>query len=61
MFRYLGYTKSQLLDKLMYSNATICAAITFSVIPLISFWTYRYINVLCSKGRNNLGGGDELA
>jgi len=44
--RFLGYTKTQLLDKLMRSNANICAAITFSSIPILAFYVYRYYTVL---------------
>ncbi len=30
----------------MRSNARICATVTFSALPLIALWTYRYQTVL---------------
>ena len=40
--RYFGYTKAQMLDTVMRSNATICAAITFLLLPLGGYLVYRY-------------------
>jgi len=44
--RYLGKTKSQWLDKLMRSNANICAAISLSFFPIVAYYTWRYLNVI---------------
>ncbi len=41
--RFLGYTKSQILDFFMRSNARVCATISFSALPIIVFWMYRYL------------------
>ena len=44
--RFLGRTKTQYLDYLMRSNASICALISFSIFPLGGYYTYRYFTVL---------------
>lgn len=44
--RYLGKTKSQWLDKLMRSNANICATISLSFFPICAYYTYRYWSVI---------------
>ena len=44
--RLFGYTKSQVLDTLMRSNATICATIAVTSVPLACFMIYRYQYVL---------------
>jgi len=38
--RYFGNTKSQWLDKLMRTNANICALIAVSFIPFAIYYTY---------------------
>ena len=40
--RFLDRTKSQYLDILMRSNATICAAISFSFFPIVAYYVWRY-------------------
>lgn len=42
----MGLTKSQWLDKLMRSNANICAALSFSFFPIVGYYTWRYMNVI---------------
>jgi len=42
----LGLTKSQILDKFVRSNAVICAIASFTVVPVVCFWFYRYVTVL---------------
>jgi len=44
--RYFGKTKSQWLDKLMRSNANICAVISLSFFPIVGYYSWRYINVI---------------
>lgn len=44
--RFLGRTKSQVLDKFVRSNAVICALASFTVVPFVCFWVYRYVTVL---------------
>jgi hypothetical protein len=44
--RLLGRTKTQYLDILMRSNATVCAAISFSFFPIVAYYIYRYNFVL---------------
>jgi len=44
--RYFGQTKSQWLDKLMRSNANICATISLSFFPICGYYTWRYYNVI---------------
>ena len=40
--RVLGWTKTQILDFFMRTNAGICACISFSAIPFMVWWGYRY-------------------
>lgn len=44
--RLLGWTKTQALDFLIRTNAGICALLSFSAVPFILLWTYRYQTVL---------------
>ena len=44
--RLLGWTRSQMLDFLMRSNARICATFSLGFFPLVGFWIYRYQTVL---------------
>lgn len=44
--RFLGKTKSQWLDKLMRSNANICALISLSFFPIVAYYSWRYVNVI---------------
>jgi len=44
--RYLGFTKSQWLDKLMRSNANICFSITMMFFPICAYYTHRYMTVI---------------
>lgn len=44
--RIFGKTKTQLLDTVMRSNATICAAVCASAIPMMLYWSHRYVTVL---------------
>ena len=43
-FRFLGNTKSQWLDKLMRSNANICALISLSFFPIVAYYSWRSVN-----------------
>jgi len=44
--RFLGRTKTQYIDTLMRSNASICAVISFGFVPLAGWYSYRYFTVL---------------
>jgi len=44
--RFLGRTKTQYIDWLMRSNASICAVISFGFVPLAGWYSYRYFTVL---------------
>ena len=44
--RYLGWTRTQVLDSLMRSNARICATICLCFFPVVGAWIYRYHTVL---------------
>ena len=44
--RYLGWTRTQVLDSLMRSNARICATICMCFFPVVGAWVYRYHTVL---------------
>ena len=44
--RFLGRTKTQYLDVLMRSNATICATASLSFFPIVAYYMYRYYFVL---------------
>ena len=41
--RFLGYTRSQVLDTVMRSNARICGAVTLLIFPVIAAWAIRYL------------------
>jgi len=41
--RYLGNTKSQWLDKLMRTNANICALITVSFFPIVAYYSWWFM------------------
>lgn len=44
--RVFGFTKSQILDTMMRSNATICVTISLTSIPLAAIMIYRYQTIL---------------
>ena len=43
--RVLGWTKSQVLDSLMATNARICATFCLAFFPLCGYMAYRYQTV----------------
>ena len=47
--RYLGWTKSQVLDTLMRTNARICFSFALLFFPVCIAWGYRYQTVLKPK------------
>ena len=44
--RYLGYTRSQILDKLMRTNAKTCFFVCMASFPMAAYMIYRYKYVL---------------
>jgi len=47
--RFLGKTRSQILDSFMRSNARICAVITATFFPICAYWTWRYNYIIKPK------------
>lgn len=47
--RFLGKTRSQILDSFMRSNARICALITATFFPICAYWTWRYNYIIKPK------------
>jgi hypothetical protein len=44
--RYLGYTRSQVLDTLMRTNANTCFYVCLTSFPMAAYMIYRYKYVL---------------
>ena len=43
--RFFGYTKAQILDQVAFSNAKFCVFFGCVAVPVLGFWTYRYVSV----------------
>lgn len=47
--RYLGKTKSQILDFFMRSNVRVCATISMSFFPIVAYYVFKYNFVIKPK------------